>query len=84
MIKRTDGANSWQIMDAARSDYNVADDQLYADLSNSEGLNSLRGIDFLSNGFKVRGTNSGINASNGTYVYVSFAENPFALNARAR
>ncbi len=83
MIKRTDASDSWQIMDAARSDYNVADDQLYADLSNAEATTSSRGIDFLSNGFKIRGDNSGINASGGTYVYVSFAESPFNY-ARAR
>jgi hypothetical protein len=83
MIKRTDASDSWQIMDAARSDYNVADDQLYADLSNAEATTSSRGIDFLSNGFKIRGDNSGINASGGTYVYVSFAESPFQY-ARGR
>jgi len=83
MIKRTDVADSWQIMDAARSDYNVADDQLYADLSNAESTTSSRGIDFLSNGFKIRGDNSGINASGGTYVYVSFAESPLNYS-RAR
>jgi len=83
MIKRTDVADSWQIMDAARSDYNVADDQLYADLSNAEATTSSRGIDFLSNGFKIRGDNSGINASGGTYVYVSFAEAPLNYS-RAR
>jgi len=83
MIKRTDASDSWQIMDAARSDYNVADDQLYADLSNAEASTSTRAIDFLSNGFKVRGDNSGINANGGTYVYVSFAESPFQY-ARAR
>ena len=83
MIKRTDASDSWQIMDAARSDYNVADDQLYADLSNAESSTGSRAIDFLSNGFKVRGDNSGINANGGTYVYLSFAESPFQY-ARAR
>jgi hypothetical protein len=39
--------------------------------------------DFLSNGFKIRCSNAGQNASGGTYIYMAFAENPFKYaNAR--
>ena len=34
-------------------------------------------MDFTSNGFKVRTTNPGWNTSGGTYIFMSFAENPF-------
>ena len=41
------------------------------------------GIDYLSNGFKLRGSAGGINASSGTYIYMAFAEQPFKYsNAR--
>ena len=42
-------------------------------------------LDFLSNGFKLVGTNAdeGTNASGSTYIYLAFAESPFK-NARAR
>ena len=33
-------------------------------------------IDFLSNGFKLRGTNTNMNGSR-TYAYMAFAEHPF-------
>ena len=34
------------------------------------------GFDFLSNGFKARGTGGGTNANNGNYIYMAFAEAP--------
>jgi hypothetical protein len=40
-------------------------------------------MDFLSNGFKFRTSDSATNASGGTYIYMAFAENPFK-NALAR
>jgi hypothetical protein len=33
--------------------------------------------DFVSNGFKIRSSWTGKNASGGTYIYMAFAENPF-------
>jgi len=33
-------------------------------------------IDFLSDGFKLRYTNTSTNQSGGTYVYMAFAEQP--------
>jgi hypothetical protein len=33
--------------------------------------------DFVSNGFKLRSTNNGVNQSTATLVYMAFAENPF-------
>jgi hypothetical protein len=73
MIKRSDSADSWQILDATRSPSNPADDHLFADLSNAEGSTASRGVDFLSNSFQLRGDNGGINASGGTYIYAAFA-----------
>ena len=37
-------------------------------------------IDFLSNGWKMRGTTGGMNASGGTYIYMAFAEEPLVAN----
>ena len=37
-------------------------------------------IDFLSNGFKIRGTSSAINSNGGTYIYMAFAESPFVTS----
>jgi len=77
MIKRSsDGTNSWEIRDNKRDSFNTADDRLFADLSNAEDSDN-EGIDFLSNGFKIRNTGAGCNASGVTYIYMAFAEAPF-------
>jgi hypothetical protein len=70
--------DSWQLEDAVRSPFNTVNDQLFAHNSNAEQVDSAtRNTDFLSNGFKIRGTNGGINQSSATYIYAAFAENPF-------
>ena len=82
MYKRTDSAGDWSILDTERSTYNVADDYLYPHSSAAEASGAYQ-TDFLSNGFKLRGTNTQNNASGGTYIYMAFAENPFKYsNAR--
>lgn len=84
MIKATSVANeSWIIIDTARSTYNVVDAFLRADTSGAEFSSSLRYVDILSNGFKLRASGAEVNGSGTTYVYASFAESPFNY-ARAR
>ena len=81
LIKRTDAANnSWRIYDTARDPYNQTGIELYPNDSSAE-YNGF-GIDFLSNGFKLRNS-SYPNASGGTFLYCAFAESPFAYS-RAR
>jgi hypothetical protein len=83
MIKRTDSTEVWGMWDTSRDPYNTMPDYLIANLSNSEAAPGNVQIDSLSNGFKVRNTWVGYNASGGTYIYMTFAENPFKYaNAR--
>jgi hypothetical protein len=83
MIKRSDsGTNNWETRDTARDTYNTVDDRLFPNTSGAEDANN-EGVDFLSNGFKIRNAGSGCNASGATYIYMTFAENPFKYaNAR--
>lgn len=81
LIKRSSGIGDWAIYDSVRLTYNESNVQLYADTSGAEIVDDP--LDILSNGFKIRGTGSGFNASSNTYVYAAFAENPFQY-ARAR
>jgi hypothetical protein len=83
MIKRTNTTGSWLILDSARETYNPEDYALYANLTDTESFLSAGGLDFVSNGFKLRGTDSNINASGSTMIYAAFAENPFK-NSLAR
>jgi hypothetical protein len=84
MIKRTDtGGTDWVLLDSSRDPTNVVDQYLAANLSDAEAVYANDKVDFLSNGFKQRGTASGQNGSGGTFIYMAFAENPFK-NSLAR
>jgi len=74
IIKKTDTTNNWLIFDNKRDGFNPQNDDLQANSSNTE--NPSNRLDILSNGFKIRVTDSGVNASGGTYIYMCFAENP--------
>ena len=71
------------MFDTARSQYNASTAILYANYSFAEATSSSRVSDILSNGFKLRGTDTDVNASGDTYIYAAFAEHPFR-SARAR
>ena len=84
MIKTTnDAAESWRIWDSARSTYNAANSQLFPSNANAEITNAAYDCDFLSNGFKLRTSNTDFNGSADTVIYAAFAEAPFPY-ARAR
>ena len=79
LIKRTttDGYY-WTLFDNARKPTNPVNHTLNPDQVNAEITDGGNGqIDFLSNGFKCRNTDGGINSDGVTYVYMAFAESPF-------
>jgi hypothetical protein len=77
LIKRFDNSfgGEWSIHDTTRSPQNPNRLVIAADIPNNEITQG--GIDFLSNGFKIRDGGGWTNQSGGTYVYAAFAENPF-------
>lgn len=79
----TNAGNNWQILDTSRDTYNVAPDIFQANLSNAESAFGTGGVDFLSNGFKIRTSSTSINTTSAVLIYACFAENPFR-NALAR
>jgi hypothetical protein len=81
LIKRSSATDDWFVFDTARSPYNPMNFVLSPNLSNADTATT--NPDDLSNGFKVRSTSGGTNASGSTYIYACFAENPFK-NALAR
>lgn len=82
MYKRTDTTANWIIWDSLRDPSNVVQNYLTASSNGAESVYAQ--LDILSNGFKHRGVGAGDNALNGTYIFIAFAEYPFALNCRAR
>ena len=81
VIKRTDSTGNWWIYDTIRngasgSNTNPAHKILYTNDSSGEVDNSSRGVDLVSNGFKLRHTLLNTNASGGSYIYMCFASHP--------
>jgi len=78
MTKRTNSGDSWFMFDNKRETFNPNDSYINANTSSAEDTNNNTiPIDFVSNGFKIRGTSTGINGSGSTYIYMAFAEAPF-------
>jgi len=75
IIKRTDSTNDWFVWDNKTSPSNVTNAYLRASTNGAAG--SYDWLDLVSNGFKIRNTSDGANASGGTYIYMAFAEAPF-------
>ena len=80
MVKRTNAAGSWMIFDTTRNPTNPIGLRLNEqDANKPVKLRSLFQMTF-SNGFKFRNTGSAYNDVGETYIYCSFAENPFGGN----
>lgn len=86
MIKRFDSTGNWYIYDTTRNgssgpNTNQAHRILYANDGSGEVNNSDRGIDMVSNGFKLRNTLGNTNEDDGQYGYFAFASSPFVSSA---
>jgi hypothetical protein len=78
--KKTNASGtSWTIWDNKRSPFNPADKILHPNNTNAD--NTADDTDFLSNGFKLRATASGMNNNGDSYIYMAFAENPLVANS---
>jgi hypothetical protein len=81
--KNSNTADDWNILDDQRSPYNVADLVLEPDTSDAEVTGSPREVDLLSNGFKIRGSDTNLNGDGNTHIFWACAETPFkTANAR--
>ena len=78
MIKKTSAASYWSMMDNKRPGFNPIDETLKANTSEAES--DIGDFDFLSNGFKIYANTGNVNSDGGTYIYMSFAENPFVTS----
>jgi hypothetical protein len=83
MLKRTDAAGNWLVIDTSREPYNSENRAvLFPNVTDAETTGATPN-DILSNGFKPRNSGVGTNANGGTYIYMAFAENPLKYaNAR--
>jgi len=74
ILIKADLSESWYLYDNKRDVDNVVNNELRADHDYAAGTFTIG--DFLSNGFKIRATDSAANGNGSTYVYIAFAEQP--------
>ena len=76
LVKKTSASGEyWGMYDNKRNTFNDVDDALMANRTDQES-DIGDGVDFLSTGIKVRDSGGELNASNATYFYMMFAEEP--------
>ena len=77
MVKSTTSTEHWNIP-VFTSDANGTVNTLSPNLTNAERtMDQNPAIDFLSNGFKIRTSDSNYNNDGQTFIYMAFAEHPF-------
>jgi hypothetical protein len=84
MLKVATGSidSQWGIFDLQRSPINVVQNELYPAISNAE-VSGYPRFDILSNGFKIKTSDTMFNNNGSSYIFIAFAETPFKY-ARAR
>ncbi|HSG31772.1 MAG TPA: hypothetical protein VLB82_09525, partial [Thermodesulfobacteriota bacterium] len=80
VIFKSTGADNWCIMDNKRDSFNVMDKRLFPHLSNAESTGVSNVVDFVSNGFCLRTSDSSFNLNGQSFIYMAFAENPFVTS----
>ena len=78
LIKNSSSAASWTLYDNKRPGYN--EDNAYLITDGSDGEATDKDIDLISNGFKPRTSNSALNTSGNTYVYLAFGQSVVGSN----
>ena len=76
MVKPVNG-NNWAIFDDKRDPENGMDQRLHPNLDIATNSGAGQTIDFLSNGFKIRTTDTLENPSSAWVIYMAFAKTPY-------
>ena len=80
LIKNSDAASTWYILDNMRGIVTgVGDSFLHANATNADTVASNDLIDLTPTGFKVINTGSGWNSSGNDYIYIAIRRGPMAV-----
>jgi hypothetical protein len=77
LIKADSNYKYWYIFDNKRNEFNLVNTGINPSLPDAEITNNDIGLDFLSNGFKIRNSSTTLNQNTTNMIYMAFAENPF-------
>ena len=75
LLKKTDGSDSYGLLDTKRNSINPVGKTVFPDSEDSAEYDYTNVMDIVSNGFKFK--SAVFNTNGSTYVYMAFAEQPF-------
>ena len=78
--KNADRNENWLIHDNKRGPINVNQNRINPNDAGVESSASYFNLDFLSNGFKIRSTDTALNQSGEVYVFMAFAAEPLVAS----
>jgi len=78
IAKISSSTSNWRIFDNKRLGYNIDNNPFFPNTNSGEGADD--NIDFLSNGFKWRTTDSALNGAGATYIYMAFGQSLVGSN----
>ena len=78
VLTKTTGTDNWRIIDNRRKGYNPSNSLLQPSLSQNDSEQTWH--DILSNGFKLRTTDTGDNGSGTEYIYMAFGQTIVGTN----
>ena len=78
LIKRQDAGDDWYIYDNKREGYNVDNDDLHPNNTDTEDTDDK--IDLVSNGFKLRLNNNDVNGNGNSYIYMAIGQSLVGSN----
>ena len=78
MIRNVEQSSNWGVYDSARQTFNPNENYLRWNSGVAEGgTGNSNDVDFLSNGFKVRSTETDLNTSGKIFIYACWGDVPF-------
>jgi hypothetical protein len=81
LIKKINGGtDSWFLNDVKRQTYNPSQQYLRPNENSAEGTSSSHQIDILSNGVKIRSTDTAYNTNGSKYIFLAFAQAPLVAS----
>jgi hypothetical protein len=76
--KSSASGDPWLVYDGGRNTFNLANRRLAWSNDSQESVSDNYAIDILSNGFKIRTSDTSWNANGATFIYAAWAESPFS------
>ena len=81
LIKKINGGtDSWFLNDVKRQTYNPSQQYMRPNETSAEGTSTAHQIDILSNGVKIRSTDTAYNTNGSKYIFLAFAQAPLVAS----